>query len=132
MKTYATVIGVVQYKKQILILKRTPTRHSSPSLWQPVSGYLGERESAEEAVLREVKEETGLDGEITKSGKVFEVTDKYGRWIILTYLVKVTNDKVKIDPKEHSDYEWIRPQDYKNFKCVKGVKEDLKSVGLIV
>lgn len=131
MKTYATVIGVVKFKEKILFLHRTSSRHSSPNLWQPVSGFIGDRESAEDAVLREVKEETGLDGEIISSGKIFEIADQWGRWIIAPYLISVDSDKVKIDPSEHSEYHWIYPKEIENFDAVKGVAEDLKAVGIL-
>lgn len=130
-KTYATVIGVIERNGKILLLKRTSTRHTSPSKWQPVSGYLGEREAAEDAVLREVKEETGLNGEIVKKGKVFEVTDDWGRWIIIVFLVKVKNCKVRIDKSEHTDHVWINPKEVVKYDLVKGVEKDLKVVGLL-
>jgi len=130
-QTYATVIGVCKFGEKILILHRTSARHSSPNLWQPVSGFIGERESAEDAALREVKEETGLDGKIAKSGEIFNVTDQWGRWIIVPYLISVDSDKVKIDTNEHSEYRWINPDEIKNFDTVKGVFEDLKAIGIL-
>lgn len=131
METYATVIGVVQFKNKILLLKRTGNRHSSPNKWQPVSGFIGERESAEDCVLREVKEETGLDGKILKSGRVFEIKDEWGRWIILPFLVTVDSDKIKIDPEEHSEYKWIKPEEISEFDCVAGARKDLEFLDLL-
>lgn len=131
MKTYATVIGIIKFGEKILLLKRNPNRHSSPNKWQPVSGFIGEKEAAEDAVLREVKEETGLEGKIIKAGKVFEVTDNWGRWIIMAFLISVDSDKVKIDLKEHSEYRWVKPEEITEFDCVAGIKEDLESVGLL-
>lgn len=131
MKTYAIVIGVVKFRDKVLFLKRTPTRSSNPNKWQPVSGYLGEKEDAAEAVLREVKEETGLDGKITKAGKVFEVIDDYGRWISIPFLVAVDSDKVKIDPEEHSEHKWIKPEEFSKLDYIPGAKKDLESVELL-
>ncbi len=131
MKTYATVIGVVKFNNKILILKRNPNRKSSPNKWQPVSGFIKERESAEDGVLREIKEETGLDGKIIKSGEVFEVTDEYGRWIIMSFLVSVKSDKVEIDREEHSEYRWINLDEIEDFDFVKGLKKDLEAVGIL-
>ncbi len=60
MKTYSTVAGVVRFKDKFLLLKRTPNRRHSPYKWQTISGHIREKESAEEAVLRELKEEASL------------------------------------------------------------------------
>jgi 8-oxo-dGTP diphosphatase len=131
MATYVAVIGVVVLDdNRILLLKRSPQRRTSPNKWQTPSGFLKEGESAEEAVLREVEEETMLDGTITKSGKSFEILDEWARWIIIPFLVAVESDKVVIDTNEHSQFKWIRVNEISNFECVKGIDDDLKAVGL--
>jgi ADP-ribose pyrophosphatase YjhB (NUDIX family) len=89
-----------------------------------------EGESAEEAVLREVKEETSLEATITKCGKVFEIIDEWARWIIIPFLISVKSDKVKIDAMEHSEFRWITVDEITNFECVKGIEHDLRAVGL--
>lgn len=83
MATFVVVIGVVKLDNDdrnndcvILLLKRNTQRRTSPNKWQTPSGFINESESAEEAVLREVKEETSLEGVIKKSGSVFEVVDE--------------------------------------------------------
>jgi 8-oxo-dGTP diphosphatase len=131
MKTHAVAVGVVKFGEKILLLKRNPDRRQSPDKWQTVSGFISEEESAEDAVLREIKEETGLEGKIVKSGKVFEVTDNWGRWIIIPFLISVDSGKVKIDLKEHSEYAWANPKEITKFDCVFGADKDLKSVGLL-
>jgi 8-oxo-dGTP diphosphatase len=137
MATYVAVIGVVKLDNDdyrddctILLLKRNAQRRTSPNKWQTPSGFINEGESAEEAVLREVKEETALDGTIKKSGSAFEVVDEWARWIILPFLVLVKSDKVVIDTREHSEFRWVKVNDVSNFECVKGIEEDLKAVGL--
>lgn len=59
MRTYAIIISIVKFSEKILLLKRNPDRHFSPNKWQPVSEFIGVKEPAEDAALREVKEETG-------------------------------------------------------------------------
>jgi 8-oxo-dGTP diphosphatase len=138
MATYVAVIGVVKLNSNgdernddyILLLKRNAQRRTSPNKWQTPSGFINEGESAEEAILREVKEETALDGTIKKSGSVFEVIDQWARWIIIPFLILVKSDKVIIDTKEHSEFKWIKVDEISNFECVKGIDEDLKAVGL--
>jgi 8-oxo-dGTP diphosphatase len=130
--TYVAVIGVVVKLNDdcILMLKRNAQRRTSPNKWQTPSGFIKEGESAEEAVLREVKEETSLDGTIKKSGRAFEVVDEWARWIIVPFLISVISDKVVIDTKEHSEFRWVKVDEISSFECVEGIDEDLKAVGL--
>jgi 8-oxo-dGTP diphosphatase len=134
MATYVAVIGVVKLDDEeedyILLLKRNALRRTSPNKWQTPSGFMKEGESAEEAVLREVKEETTLEGTIKKSGSAFEVVDEWARWIIIPFLISVKSDKVVIDTREHSDFRWVKVNEVSSFECVKGIDEDLKAVGL--
>lgn len=134
MATYVAVIGVVKLDDEeedyILLLKRNALRRTSPNKWQTPSGFMKEGESAEEAVLREVKEETTLEGTIKKSGSAFEVVDEWARWIIIPFLISVKSDKVVIDTREHSEFRWVKVNEVSSFECVKGIDEDLKAVGL--
>jgi 8-oxo-dGTP diphosphatase len=138
MATYVAVIGVVKLDNDerndddciILLLKRNAQRRTSPNKWQTPSGFINEGESAEEAILREVKEETAVEGIIKKSGSVFEVVDEWARWIIIPFLILAKSNKVVIDTREHSDFRWVRVNEVSSFECVKGIEEDLKAVGL--
>jgi 8-oxo-dGTP diphosphatase len=138
MVTYVVVIAVVKLDDDnnndcddcILLLRRNAQRRTSPNKWQTPSGFMKEGESAEEAVLREVKEETALDGTIKKSGSAFEVVDEWARWIILPFLILVKSYKVVIDTREHSEFKWVKVDEVSSFECVKGIEEDLKAVGL--
>ena len=132
MATYVAVIGVVKLNDddRILLLKRNARRRTSPNKWQTPSGFPNEGESAEEAALREVKEETSLDGTILKGGRAFEVLDEWARWVIIPFLISVKSDKVVIDTKEHSEFRWIKVDEVSSLECVKGIEEDLKAVGL--
>jgi 8-oxo-dGTP diphosphatase len=136
MATYVAVIGVVKLDNDdgdnctILLLKRSAQRRTSPNKWQTPSGFINEGESAEEAIIREVKEETALEGTIKKSGNVFEVVDEWARWIIVPFLISVKSDKVVIDSREHSEFRWVKVNEISSFECVKGIDEDLKAVGL--
>jgi 8-oxo-dGTP diphosphatase len=133
MATYVAVIGVVvklDEDDRILLLKRNVQRRTSSNKWQTPSGFINEGESAEEAVLREVKEETSLDGTIKRNGSSFEVVDEWARWIIVPFLISVKSDQVVIDTKEHSEFRWVKVGEVSSFECVKGIHEDLKAVGL--
>lgn len=59
---HLTVLGVVARKDgRFLITKRVMTKSWAPGWWEVSGGACMAGEESEEAVLREVKEETGLD-----------------------------------------------------------------------
>src|ERR687889_316134 len=123
MATYVAVIGIVKLDdERILLLKRNALRRTSPNKWQTPSGFMNEGESAEEAVLREVKEETTLEGTIKKSGSAFEVVDEWARWIIIPFLISVKSDKVVIDIREHSEFRWVKVNEVSSFECGRAEK----------
>jgi|SRR3989338_4131217 len=132
MKTYFVVTAIVKNKGKVLILKKSPRDCNYPNKWSFCSGYVKEFESAEETVLREIKEEIGLKARISKKGKLFTVNDtsKGKIWVIMPFLCEVKSKNVKLD-HENVEYMWI---DYKNiskFATVPGLEKDLKVLGLI-
>ena len=131
MKTYFVVTGVVKYKEKVLILKKSPKDHNYPNKWSFCSGYVKEFESAEDTVLREIKEETGLYAKIMKKGKLFQKDDKINRksWVITPFLCEVKSKNVKLD-HENVEFRWINYKDIKKYQTVPGLEKDLKVLGL--
>lgn len=80
MQTYVTIHALVQYQDKFLILKRASHRFN-PGYWNCVTGHIKEYESVEEAVSREVLEETGLNGTIIRVAKPFVLMSGEKRWI---------------------------------------------------
>ena len=58
-------------KRQILLVKRGP-KYSEPNKWALPGGFLDRNETIEQAVLRELQEETGYSGKIIK---LFRIVD---------------------------------------------------------
>ena len=132
MKTYFVVTGIVKYKGKVLILKKHQKDHNYPSKWSFCSGFVKEFESAEDSVLREIKEETGLKAKILKKGKLFQKNDKNKKkhWVIMPFLCKVKSRNINLD-HENVDFRWINHKDIKNYQTVPGMEKDLKVLGLI-
>jgi len=131
MRTLITVHAiVVNDNNEILVLQRAKHR-SAPGTWNCVTGYVQDRESAEEAALRELKEETNLNGDIKKTTAPFWVDIGDTRWVVISSLINVTGiSSLKIDEGETQSYKWIRTDDAIVSES-EGLKESLTQLGLI-
>ena len=127
MKTYFAVTGILKNKDKILILKKSLKDRNYPDKWSFCSGFVKEFESAEDTVLREIKEETGLRAKILKKGKIVETIDNKNRktWIVLPFLCGVASRDVKLC-HENIDFKWIKPEEFEKYEGVPGLEEDLK------
>ena len=101
----------------ILLLERC----DKPGFWQSVTGSVDHNETLEETVIREVKEETGIEVNKRYLKNWNESNDykiyKYWRWkyapgvkintehIFSLYLP--SKPKIKLSPREHLNYEWV-------------------------
>ena len=129
MKTYFAVTGIVKYKNKILILKKSPEDWNYPNKWSFCSGFVKEFEAAEDTVLREIKEETGLNAKILRKGNIFDIVDKEkGKtWVVSRFLCKVNSDKIKLD-HENTEFRWIDFKDINKFDTVPGLKKTLNEL----
>ena len=95
---------------QFLFLKQAPD-DTEPNTWGIPGGKLQKNENAEQGVLREVKEETGLDlptQSLKYLGKVY-IRYPYMDYIyhMFEYNMEGYPEEVVIDPTEHTEYRWI-------------------------
>jgi 8-oxo-dGTP pyrophosphatase MutT (NUDIX family) len=120
-------------KIEYLILKRN---HHWKG-WEFPKGGINLNERKENAVRREVREETGL---IARKIKKFNFSGKYmykkkfadrtgimGQTFSL-YSAKVKKGKVKIDRKEHSEYKWLTFSDAAKKVRFNNQKKSLRTV----
>ena len=131
MKSYFTVTGIVRNKGKVLILKKSKDDYSYPDKWSFCSGYVKEFESAEDTVLREIREETGLSARIVKKGKFLHKDDKNNgkSWLIMPFLCESKSQSVKLD-HENTEFKWITCKDLGKYETVPGLEKDLKILGL--
>ena len=99
---HLTVLGVIARPDgTFLITKRVMTKAWAPGWWEVSGGGVQAGESSEEAVRREVKEETGLDVRNAEGGYVFtykRVNPDEGD----NYFVDVSRFVMDIDEKDVS------------------------------
>lgn len=101
-----------------LILKR---KHPYPGdtilKWDIPGGRIVPGEKLEEALAREIKEETGLTftkiEKILAAQDILRLADKHT--IRLTFVVSCKNiTNVKLDPQEHTQYQWATVKELQN------------------
>jgi 8-oxo-dGTP pyrophosphatase MutT (NUDIX family) len=132
LKTYFVVTAVIKHKGKILALQKSDDDWNYPGKWSMCSGYVKEFESAEDTVMREIKEETGLDGKLVGKGRLLHIKDPKRKksWVLMAFLCKVNSDKVKIC-HENKSFKWIAPKEIYSLDTVPGIVKDLEVLGLI-
>jgi 8-oxo-dGTP pyrophosphatase MutT (NUDIX family) len=127
----AHIFRVQKGKLEFLLLKRSPDEYY-PNFWQMVSGKIKENETAYNAALRELKEETNLIPEkfwVAPTVNSFYAPDKDYICVLPVFAAKVKYDcEVKLS-KEHTDYKWVNPEEATQLLAWDGQR---KSVDVII
>lgn len=96
---------------KILLLKRNSGRKAWPDMWSLPSGMVEWGETATDALIRELREETNLNIEVIKyTGKYY---DRIGRHptktvICLPHSCRIVSGDIKLN-NENSGYGWFGP-----------------------
>lgn len=119
--------GVIVDNDKILILQRNKYEDVFPNMWELPSGKKEPLENSERSLLREVKEETGLDVEIIFPFSVFdyqiEKTGEIRDSTQINFLVKlVKNDRVTLS-SEHQNFAWISKNEIEQYEISKKTKK---------
>jgi len=95
---------------EILLLKLCSERGG---FWQPVTGGVESGESYLEASVRELKEETGLDAEVSPLQEKFSFEKKGQRFEEHVFFAEAPrpNIAIRMDPREHIEFRWVTPDD---------------------
>ncbi len=132
-KIQCVVIGVVTNEKDeiLLCLRNDPTIEKAHNNWELPGGKLEFGETLEQGVVREMKEETGLDVEVIKlipyvGSQVWEKTDgSKVHAVFISYHCKAIGGEIhtsKFDPKI-SEIKFIDYRDFKNYRLLPQVTE---------
>ncbi len=116
------VHGAIMKDEKLLILKRTEMDGEKlnvfPEYWDFPGGSVDSLELPTNALIREVKEETNLNVAVTQI--IYEQSNiDDGKGLVfstLIYLCKVedSNFSVKLNPNEHTDYEFVNLSEIKS------------------
>ncbi len=105
---------LINPEKKFLLIQRAPKDDSLPGFWELPSGGIDEGENMETSVIREVKEESGID--ISNEGLKLVDSESYSftkengdikNVTETTYLVSLKNTPEVILSDEHVNYQWV-------------------------
>jgi 8-oxo-dGTP pyrophosphatase MutT (NUDIX family) len=127
----AIIFRINSSRIEYLMLKRLPERNG---FWQPVTGGMEEGETRDEALHREIGEETGIENlvRVIEDIYCFEFSDpNLNKEYVYGVEVSAT-EKVVLDGKEHSEYRWCGIQEALQLLHWKENKEALENLDTIL
>lgn len=123
----ATNTFMVEYEGRFLLAKRSNDEDKFQGLWAFIGGRTENNETTLETMIREVKEETGI--EITDefgflNTYKFETTKGYS--FGNTFMCRARNDVVQLS-SELCDYKWVSSiDDLRGLECIDGIYNHLE------
>lgn len=104
MKNHAAII--LRKGDKVLFVQRAATKKSLPNIWAFPSGTMEEGESAEMTVIREAKEELGIEVKIEKLLTLVELPELGARLHFVVCVAK-SDKPIVSDPTEIQAIEWL-------------------------
>jgi 8-oxo-dGTP pyrophosphatase MutT (NUDIX family) len=119
---HLSVLGVIRRPDgKYLITKRTMDKEWAPGWWEVSGGAAKAGETSGEAVLREVKEETGLDVSQADGGLVFsyrrENPEECDNYFVDVYRFTLDFEEsdIKVQPEEVAGYQIATLEEIKEY-----------------
>ncbi|WP_150267166.1 NUDIX hydrolase [Paenibacillus tepidiphilus] len=123
------VKGVILHQGRILLVQRTSADAVGAGTWECAGGKIEFGESLEDALAREIKEETGLTvavGELLYATSF--LTDPSRQLVLITYLCRSVREEVRLS-EEHSQYKWCTRREAERLLS-SGILEDFTRSGV--
>lgn len=120
----------VSYNNKFLLLKRSPYSTIYPGKWQMITGGIEDNEPTKEAIIRELREETGLLPKhifIVPRVNMFYLQFHDAVCLTPVFLAFVNSDKVTIS-NEHTEYKWVSYEEALDLIHWENQKESLRII----
>ena len=111
---------ILNNQNKVLVTRRSAVNDYMPLLWDIPGGYVDIGETVEQALVREVKEETSIS--IVPVKPIYVYTElsylPNVQWVQIVYECIYDGEEVVLTPEEHDEYQWVDYNDIKKFKCI--------------
>lgn len=104
--------GIIEKEGKILLVQEK--QEKCYGKWNIPAGHLDYNESLSEGAIREIKEETGCDVELTGIANVANRILEDDIFVHITFTTKLLNEDIKINPEEILDVKWFEINDILN------------------
>lgn len=112
-----SVAAFIFKNNKALIAQRAVDEDFLAGYWELVGGGVEQGETAEEAVVRETKEESGLIVTVDERYHDFPFTHADGRQIqAVAFDCKINGDQSVVLSAEHQEYKWIAADELASIK----------------
>lgn len=119
--------AVIWNEGRFLILKRCKQDANQPDLWEFPGGGLELGERHEEALIREIQEETQLSAKMVRPLSTWDARRKDGTQVIgITFLCEFLQGEVTLSD-EHTAYAWIEPKEIVKYPVFPQMVKEVKS-----
>lgn len=111
---YILVIGcwVFNSKKQILLTKRSPEKKFAPNLWENTGGHAEIGETAAEAIVRELVEETGIEAKPEEMIEIGRAVKPGALAVEYVVFKDVPAEDIKLQPGETCEARWVSEEEF--------------------
>jgi len=118
-----TMRGIVKNDDgKILVLRRHPKSKTNPHKWELPGGKIEKCEFFDEALIREIREETCLDIKIGDFGEAVQDDYPHKRTVQLIMYAKDISGEVKISD-EHDDWMWASIEEIKSLDITSSLEK---------
>lgn len=123
--------GVIEKDGKILLVQEK--KEICYGKWNLPAGHLDPNESIMQGAIREIKEETGCDVELTGIATIANRILEDDIFIEIIFATRILNENIKINPEEILDVKWWDMEDILNnmddkLRNLKFIKQPIKNI----
>jgi 8-oxo-dGTP diphosphatase len=124
---YVALKGAIFNGDKFLIVKRSEAAEGDNMLWELPGGRMEFGETPEQALIRELREEVGLNVDIIKPIKTWSSSrDESSQLVGITCLCRYKGGDVRLS-QEHLEYAWIGYDEVCNYDMAPDIAEEIDS-----